>query len=174
MLRQARARVTLATLSALAYAGVLTYAIAREPAFAAAIAGIGGIGGVMLAFVLAGSEELLVWAIACIGGAYALSLVAHGSTIDPRAPLVALGLFACAELASWSLQERSVRATPRAIAAARTLAVAALGLSGLAAAALVLAVSAVPAGRGVAWTVLGAAAAVAILGVAARLAQRAR
>ncbi|HET8895400.1 MAG TPA: hypothetical protein VFM96_15025 [Gaiellaceae bacterium] len=153
---------------------MLAYAVAREPAFAAAIAGIGGIGAVMLAFVLVGSEELLVWAIACLGGAYALSLVAHGSAIDPRAPLVALGLFACAELASWSLQERHARATPHAITGARAFAVAALALSGLAAAALVLAISAVPAGNGVAWTVLGAAAAVAILGVAARLAQRAR
>lgn len=155
------------------YASVLTYAVAREPAFAAAIAGIGGIGAVTLAFVLAGTEELLVWAIACLGGAYALSLVAHGSAIDPRAPLVAFGLFACAELASWSLQERYARATPRAITAGRAFAVAALALSGLAAAGLVLSVSALPAGNGIAWTVLGAAAAVAILGVAVRLAQRA-
>ena len=164
----------LGALSAVAYAGVLAYAIAREPAFAAAIAGIGGIGAVILVFVLMGTEELLVWAIACLGGAYALSLVAHGSAIDPRAPLVALGLFACAELASWSLQERYARKTPSAITAARAFAVAGLALSGLAAAGLVLAVSAVPAGNGLAWTVLGAAAAVAILGVAARLAKRSR
>ena len=153
---------------------MLAYSIVREPAFAAAIAGIGGIGAVMLVFVLAGSEELLVWAIACLGAAYALSLVAHGSAIDPRAPLVALGLFTCAELASWSLQERYARATPPAIVATRAFALAALALSGLAAAGLVLAISAVPAGNGIAWTVLGAAAAVTILGVAARLAQRAR
>lgn len=127
----------------------------------------------MLALVLAGSEELLVWAIACLGGAYALSLVAHGSAIDPRAPLVAFGIFACAELASWSLQERYAHAAPRAITFTRAFAVVALALSGLVAAALVLAISAVPAGDGIAWTVLGAAAAVAILGVAARLAQRA-
>ena len=153
---------------------MLAYAIAQEPAFAAAIAGIGGIGAVVLVFVLMGTEELLVWAIACLGGAYALSLVAHGSAIDPRAPLVALGLVACAELASWSLQERYARKTPAAITFARAFAVVALALSGLAAAALVLSVSALPAGNGIAWTVLGAAAAVAILGVAARLAQRAR
>jgi len=158
--------------SALAYAGVLAYAIAREPAFAAAIAGIGGIGALLLVFVLMGSEELLPWTLACLGGAYALSLVAHGSAIDPRAPLVALGLFMCGELASWSLQERYARATPRAITAARAVAVAALALAGLVAAALVLSISAVPAGNGLAWTVLGAAAAVAILAVAVRLAQR--
>jgi hypothetical protein len=166
--------MTLAVLSAAVYAAVLAYAIAREPTFAAAIAGIGGIGALTLGFMLMGTEELLPWALACLGGAYALSLVAHGSAIDPRAPLVALGLFTCGELASWSLQERYARATPRSITAARAIAVAALALSGLAAAALVLSVSAVPAGNGLAWTVLGAAAAVAILGVAARLAQRAR
>jgi len=166
--------VTLGVLSALAYAGVLAYAIAREPVFASAIAGIGGMGALMLALVLAGSEELLPWALAALGGAYAVSLVAHGSAIDPRAPLVALGLFASGELASWSLQERYARATPRAITAARALAVTGLALAGLAAAALVLSASAVPAGNGLAWTVLGAAAAVAVLGLAARLAQRAR
>ena len=153
--------MTLGVLSALAYAGVLAYAIAREPVFASAIAGIGGMGALMLALVLAGSEELLPWALAALGGAYAVSLVA-------------LGLFASGELASWSLQERYARATPRAITAARALAVTGLALAGLAAAALVLSASAVPAGNGLAWTVLGAAAAVAVLGLAARLAQRAR
>ena len=92
--------------------------------------------------------------------------------IDERAPLVALGVFACGEFAAWSVQER--RATPRAITLARVVALAALTFAGLAAAALVLSISAVPAGNGLAWTVLGAAAAVATLGVAARLAQRVR
>ena len=155
---------------------MLAYAIAHEPTFAGPIAGIGGIGALLLALVLLGrADELLPWAVACLGGAYALSLVAHaGAGVDGRAPLVAAGLFACAELAAWSVQERHGRVTPLAITLARGVAVAALTLAGLAVAGLVLAVSAAPAGNGLAWTVLGAAAAVAILGVAARLAQQAR
>jgi len=154
---------------------VLANAIAHEPTVAAAIAGIGGIGALLLAVVLfARADELLPWALATLGGAYALSLVAHaGGGVDGRAPLVAAGLFACGELAAWSVQERHDHATPFAITLARGVAIAGLTVAGLAVAGLVLAVSAAPAGNGLAWTVLGAAAAVAILGVAARLAQHA-
>ena len=153
---------------------MLGYAVAHEPTFAGAIAGVGGVGALLLAFVLLGrADELLPWAIVLLGGAYALSLVAHaGAGVDGRAPLVAAGLFACAELAAWSVQER--RGTPLAITLARAGALAALTLVGLAVAGLVLAAAAAPAGNGLAWTVLGAAAAVAILAVAARLAQHAR
>ncbi len=155
---------------------MLAYAIAHEPSFGAAIGGIGGLGALLLALVLRGrADELLPWAIALLGGAYALSLVAHaGGGVDGRAPLVAAGLFACAELAAWSVQERHGHATPFTITLARGVAVAALTLVGLAVAGLLLAAAAAPAGNGPAWTVLGAAAAVAILTIAARLAQHAR
>lgn len=163
-------------MSALAYGGVLAYAIVHEPTFTAAIAGIGGVGAVFLAVVLLGrSEALLPWALACVGGAYVLSLFARGgSGVDEGVPFVAAGVLACGELAAWSRQERATFSAPRAIMTARAVALLALVLGGLAAAALVLAVSAVPAGAGLAWTVAGAAAAVGVLGVAVRLAQRAR
>ena len=155
---------------------MLAYAVARETTFAVAIAGIGALGAVFLVFVLLGrSEALLVWALACLGAAYVLSLVARGgSGVDEGVPLVATGLLACGELAAWSRQERGARRVPFAVTNARAVAVAALTFAGLAASTLVLAVSAVPTGAGLAWTVLGAAAAVGVLGVAVRLAQHAR
>ena len=153
---------------------MLAYAIAREPTFAPAIGGVGALGAVFLAFVLLGSSEALIpWAVACLAGAYVLSLSARGGGgVDEGAPLVAAGVLAFAELAVWSRQERHSYRAPRSISAARAVALLALLLGGLIAAALVVGVSAVPAGGGLAWTLVGAAAAVAILGVAVRLAQR--
>jgi hypothetical protein len=95
-----------------------------------------------------------------------------GREIDPRAPLVAVLLLLCGELAAWSVDERwEIRADPR-LAWRRGGAVAALALAGLAVAALVVAVSAVPANHGLAWTVVGAAAAIGAAGTGIRVARR--
>ena len=172
--RKIRTRIALGIASAAVYAGVLAYAVAREPKFAPAIGGVGAVGAIFLAFVLLGHSEALVpWAVAFLGAAYVLSLVARGGGgVDEGTPLVAAGLLAFAELAVWSRQERQSYRAARAIFVTRAIALLALVLGGLIAAALVVGVSAVPTGGGLAWTLVGAVAAVAILGVAVRLAQR--
>jgi hypothetical protein len=157
------------------YAAVLGYAVAREPKLADFVGIIGAAGAGFLLFVLVRrAERMLPRALACLAGAYALSLFAHGPALDERAPLVAVALLLCGELAAWSTQEGQSLATPRAVTAARAVALATLTFGGLVAATLVVAFAAAPAGRGLGWTLLGAAAAVGVLAVVARLAQRAR
>ena len=105
-------------------------------------------------------------------GVYVAFLVDRGHRIDATAPLVAVLLLLSGELAAWSLDERwPMRAHP-ALAARRGLAVTALALVGLTAAAFVLALSAVPADHGLAWTAAGAAAAVAAAGTGIWVARR--
>ena len=152
---------------------MLAYAAARVPNVAALVAGIGAVGAVLLAFVLVRSaDELLPWALIFLGGAYAVSLFVHGASVDESAPLVAAGLLLCGELAAWSLDERDAVAAEREVVLRRAVALAALALASLGAAAAVIAFAAAPAGGGLGWTVLGAAAAVLVVGLAARLARR--
>jgi hypothetical protein len=150
---------------------VLAYAAVREPKLAGFICGIGAIGAVLLAYALVRKhDELLPWAVILLGIAYTLSLVLHRSVVDGGAPLVAVGLLLCAELAAWSIDEQFSIPAERAVVLARASALAALVVGGLVVATLVVALSLVPA-SGLAWTVLGAAAAVGVVGMAVRLAR---
>jgi hypothetical protein len=119
-----------------------------------------------------GVDDLIGSSILLLGAAYVLAIYAGSRELDQAVPLVAAGLLACGEFATWSLEERLPVAADRGLLVARARAVAALVGAGLGASALVLAVSAAPVGGGLAWTVLGAAAAVVALAVVARLARR--
>lgn len=133
---------------------------------------LGLIGAGLLALVLLrGVEDLLGSAVLLLGACYVLGLFAGRHVLDEAAPLAAAALLACTELATWSVEERLPVAADRGVRATRARAVAGLVLAGLAAAALVLVVAAAPAGGGLAWTVIGAAAAVGAVAVAARLAR---
>jgi hypothetical protein len=160
--------------SAGAYAGVLAYAVTRSAAAAPAVAGLGATGGLVLVYLLArANAELVPWPIAFLGIAYAIALVVRGgSGVDAGAPLVAVGLLLCGELAAWSVSERLAIASERAVVAARAAALGALAAASLAVAALAVALAAAPAGDGLAWTVVGAAAAVTVVGIAVALARR--
>jgi hypothetical protein len=114
-------------------------------------------------------DDLLPWVVIPLGIAYTVSLVLHGSGVDGGAPLVAAGLLLCAELAAWSIDEQFAIPAERAVVLARGSALVALVLGSLVVATLVVALSLVPA-SGLAWTVLGAAAAVGVVGLAVRLA----
>jgi len=133
---------------------------------------LGGIGALLLLLLLArGADEVLPWALGCLGAGYALSLVGGGSGVDEGVPLVAVALLLCAELAVWSLDERPGISAERPVVAGRVVGLVLLALASLAAATLIAALTAAPVGGGLAWTVLGAAAAVLTVGVAARLAR---
>ena len=80
------------------------------------------------------------------------------------------GLLVCAELAAWSLDERHAIAADRAVLIGRATALGALVAASIAAAGLIVALSLAP-GTGLAWTVLGAAAAVLAVALAVRLSQ---
>jgi hypothetical protein len=158
--------VTLALAAALAYAAVFAYSVTREPTLAPLIAPVAAFGGLLLLFVLVRrTDDLLGWAILLNGLAYAGATIAHGTHVDEAAPLVGVALLLCAELSTWSLNERwSIRAE-RGVHAARLAGIASLGVAGLAVSALVVALATASIGGGLVWTMLGAAAVVGVLAV---------
>jgi hypothetical protein len=165
--------VTLAGLSACVYGGVLAYTLARSGRALPATAALGSAGGLLLVVALVRvNAELVPWPLAFLGVAYGVELVVRGSGVDGAAPLVAVGLLLCGELAAWSVDERLRISAERAVRRARAVALGALAFGSLTLAALVVALAAAPAGSGLAWTVLGAAGTVVLVGLAVRLARR--
>ena len=153
---------------------MLADVIAHSTKAAAATGGLGGLGAAVLLLLLARADaELIPWPLACLGTAYAVALVVAGRAVDDAAPLVAVGLLLCGELAAWSIDERLRIPEERAVVRARALTLGALTLGSLAVAALLVALAASPAGGGLAWTALGAASAVAVVALAVGLARRA-
>lgn len=123
-----------------------------------------GIGAVLLVVALVLGGRGLGAALFLAAATYVGAVVLAGHQIDGRAPLVAVLLLLSGELAAWSSDERwEIRADPQ-LAWRRGGAVAVLALAGLAAATLVVALSAVPPNHGLVWTVVGAAAAVGAAG----------
>ena len=153
---------------------MLVYAAVRAPSLVGAVALVGGLGAALLLLVLARCQvELLSWALFLLAAAYAISLVSRGSPVDEGAPLVATGLLLCGELASWSVDERQAIAAEPLVRARRATALGALALVSLGASALVVALAAAPAGRGLAWAAAGTAASVLVVALAVRLSRRA-
>ena len=154
------------------YLGVLAYAASRDLRLAPVIAIVGGIGAMMLLFVIVRrAEDVLAWSILTLGTAYSLTLVTHRRGVDEVAPLVAGGLLLVAELATWSCAERREIRVERRVLVARGVAIAMLVVGGVAVSALVLGLAAAPVGGGLGWTILGAASAVGVIGLATRLAR---
>jgi hypothetical protein len=172
-LRQARTRVGLASVSGALYGGVTADVIAHSSKAIPATGALAAAGALLLLVALARAKAALVaWPVACLGTAYAIALVVQGRSTDGAAPLVAVGLFLCAELASWSVDERLAIPAERAVVARRATALGALALLALAVAALVVALASAPVGSGLAWTIIGAASAVGVVGSAVSLARR--
>lgn len=158
-------------ISGAAYGCVLAWSCLLAPHFAPVTLFLGGVGGLMLALVLVrGLDDLLGSALLLVSACYVVGLFVGRHPLDEAAPLVGAALLLCSELATWSLEERRPVAMPRALRLARARAIALLVLAGLVAAALVLATATSSLGGGLAWAVLGAAAAVAVLALTARLA----
>jgi hypothetical protein len=144
--------------------------VTRDTALAPLTGIVGGLGAALLLFSLwRRAGDVLPWALLLAGVAYAIPLFVRGSGVDDGAPLVAGGLLLCGELAAWSCDERWRMRAERTVVLARARAVLLLVIGGAAAASLVLALAAAPVGGGLAWTVLGSVAAVAVVGLAARL-----
>lgn len=144
----------------------MAYSVTREPTLAPLIAPVAAFGALLLVFVLIRrTDDLLGWAILLNGLAYAGATIAHGTHVDEAAPLVGVALLLCAELSTWSLDERWSIEAERSVHAARLAGVAALGVAGLAVSALVVALATASIGGGLVWTMLGAAAVVGVLAV---------
>jgi hypothetical protein len=164
--------VTCGVLAVVVDAGVLAYAASRDLELAPVVGIVGGIGALLLLFmIMRRAEDVLAWSILMGGIAYTLSLVAHRSGVDDVSPLVAGGLLLAAELATWSCAERREIRVERRVLLARGVAIALLVVGGVGVSALVLGLAAAPVGGGLAWTVLGAGSAVGVIGLATRLAR---
>jgi hypothetical protein len=166
------ARLTTAALATAAYGGALAVALTRDDSVAAALAPGAAVGTLLLlvAFVRGGAAlGLALW---LAGASYVAGIVAAGRAVDATAPVVAILLLLCGELAAWSLDERVRIRADLQLAWRRGAAVVALVLAGLVASALLLALSAVPTGHGVFWTALGAAAAIGAAATGVALARR--
>jgi len=61
----------------------------------------------LVAAIVQGWSPLVPAAVALVGGSYAVELAIEDAPLDVTAPLVAVGLLLAAELAYWSLDERS-------------------------------------------------------------------
>ncbi len=152
---------------------MLAYEVARSSKALPATGPLGGAGALLLVFLLVRARaELVAWPPALLGVAYAVELVIRGPRVDDAAPLVAVGLLLCGELAAWSIDERLPVAVEWAVTRARAVALGVLAFGSLAVAALVVALASAPTGSGLAWTVVGAASAVAVVGIAVTLARR--
>jgi hypothetical protein len=143
---------------------VLADAFLRAESHRTALAPGAAFGTMLLAVAIARYGAALGPALAVAGALYLGAVVAAGQRIDPTAPLVAVLLILCGELAAWSLDERRAIRADAQLAWRRGAAVGALALTGIASATLVVALAALPAAHGLAWTAAGAAAAVGAAG----------
>jgi hypothetical protein len=155
-----------------AYGGVIVDALARAPSPVLAFVPGAGLGAVLLGVALVFRGRGLGAALFLGGATYVAAVASAGAGVDAGAPLVAVLLLLCGELSAWSVDERlSIGAEPQ-LAWRRGAAISTLALAGLAVAALLVALSAVPSNHGLGWTVLGAAAALGAAGTGIWVARR--
>jgi hypothetical protein len=115
----------------------------------------------LVAGIVLGWSALVPLAVALAGGTYAVELAIADAPLDVAAPGVAAGLFLCAELAYWSLDERQRWASDVGEGMRRTGFVALLGVGAFLAASILLALADAVRARGLALDLLGALAVVA-------------
>jgi hypothetical protein len=150
-------------------AGALTAwsVVLSDDSTAELLALIGGTGtaGVALGIV-AGLPPAIAGGVGTIGLAYALHLVLDDPPLEARAAIVAAGLLACAELASWSVELRRDASGEPGRHPRRMAFELALVLGGLLLAAGLLATADVSRMGGVAIELVGAVAAAVVLALA--------
>jgi hypothetical protein len=151
---------------------VVADTLARAPSPVVAFVPGLAFGGLLLVVALVWGGRGLGAALFFAGASYVAAATAAGAATDGSAPLVAVLLLLCGELAAWSFDERLGIRAERQVAWRRSAAVTVLALAGLAVATLVVALSAVGPTHGLGWTVLGAAAAVGAAGTGIWVAHR--
>jgi hypothetical protein len=117
----------------------------------------------LVAAVVRGWPVLVPVAVTLVGGTYAAQLAVDDAPLDLAAPAVAVGLFLAAELAYWSLDERSRFAADPGLSLRRAALVAASGLAIFVASSGLLVVVDEVRARGLALDLAGALAAVGVL-----------
>jgi hypothetical protein len=133
---------------------------------------VGTAGAAVLALALATARAGLVApALVLVAGGYAAKLaVRDAGALDGAAPLVGCALLLVAELAYWSVELAGAGRQERPVLLRRLAALLGLAAAALVLGSAVLAAAALPLGGGLAWDVVGVAAAAAALALIARLA----
>lgn len=127
----------------------------------------------LAASLAAGWRSGIAWTLVLVAAAYATGLAVRGDdTVDPGAPLFGAALLVLAELAYWSLERRGPGYEEPGVVMRRLAALGGLGFLSLVLGAFVVVVTAAPLGGGLAWDVVGVAAAGATLAIVAWLARR--
>ncbi|MDX6481675.1 MAG: hypothetical protein QOG85_2185 [Gaiellaceae bacterium] len=155
-----------------AYGGVIALVLPRAGAHLVELAPGAGAGLALVLAALVTDGRGLGVALWLGGATYVAFLVAAHSGIDGAAPLVAVLLLLCGELATWSLDERSRMRTDAGLIWRRGGAVGLLALGGLMLATLSVVLGAAPSAHGLVFTFLGAIAAIAAAGTGILLARR--
>jgi len=117
----------------------------------------------LVAAVVRGWPALVPVAVTLVGGTYAAQLAVDDAPLDLAAPALAVGLFLAAELAYWSLDERSGFVPDPGLGLRRAALVAASGLAIFVASSGLLVVVDEVRARSLALDLAGALAAVAVL-----------
>jgi hypothetical protein len=165
--------VTTGVLAVVAYLGVLADVLLRARMIHDwGLVPAAAVGTLALLVALVAGGRGLGFSLFLGGAIYVAFVVSDENHVEPTAPLVAVLLLLCGELAAWSLDERWRLQADAVLVWRRGAAVGALALAGLAVSALVIALSAVPASHGLAWTVAGAVAAVAAAATGILVARR--
>jgi hypothetical protein len=128
----------------------------------------------VVAAIVRGWPALVPVAVAAVGGTYAAELVIDDAPLDLVSPVVAAGLFLAAELAYWSLDERSLSAGDAGLGLRRAALVAVGGLAIVVASSGLLVVVDEVRARGLALDLVGALAAVGVLAAVVALGRTAR
>jgi hypothetical protein len=135
-----------------------------DDAFRQVGARVGGVALVALvAAIVLGWPALVPVAAGLAGGLYGTELAIADAPLDVAVPAVAAALLLCAELAYWSLEERTRWRGEEGEGMRRTALVALLGIGAFFVAALMLALVDAVRARSLALDLLGALAAVTVL-----------
>ena len=164
--------MTTAALAVAAYLGVAVDVLLRAGSDDAVLAPAAGLGTLLLLVSLVAGGRGLGLSLFLAGGIYVAFVVHDEGHVDGTAPLVAVLLLLCAELAAWSVDERWQMRADEALVWRRGAAVGALALVSLVVSTVVVALSAAPASHGLPWTVAGALAAVGAAGTGIWVARR--
>lgn len=134
------------------------------------------LGGIAVALLAAGiatrSGPVLGWALAALGGEYAVLFAAQGRALDELTPLYAGAFLLVAELAFWSIERRVSAWSEPGLAERRLARVAGACAGAAAVAGLVLVVAAASGGGGIALEAIGVAATIGALALVAVLIRR--
>jgi hypothetical protein len=154
-------------------AGAVAYSGAATGRLPQVVAVVGALGWTLVAVALVGRwPSLLPWGLAGVGASYAAFVGLRSGSVDPRAPVLAAGLFVAAELGYWSLEPLDAR--PERIVLVRRLLFLAVAGVGAALVGSLLLVAGAGVSGGLALEAVGVLAAVLTLALVTALTVRAR